>query len=85
MDDQQAHLRYVIPMAPYGSRSETFFSAAAGDEEILGELRRAEAAHDAAAAAHYRLLPLRRPDGLRKRSRCSRSLSRRFPTRTVTA
>ena len=59
MDDQQAHLRYVIPMAPYGSRSETFFSAAAGDEEILGELRRrAEAAHDAAAAAHYQALAL---------------------------
>jgi predicted Zn-dependent protease len=59
MDDQRAHLRYVISLAPYGSRSEAFFRAASGDEEILGELRRrAEAAHDAAAAAHYQALAL---------------------------
>ena len=59
MDDQQAHLRYVISLAPYGSSSEAFFRAASGDEEILGELRRrAEAAHDAAAAAHYQALAL---------------------------
>jgi len=36
MDDQRAHLRYVISLAPYGSRSEAFFRAASGDEEILG-------------------------------------------------
>jgi len=59
MDDQQAHLRYVISLAPYGSSSEAFFRAASGDEEILGELRRrAEAAHDGAAAAHYQALAL---------------------------
>ena len=59
MDDQQAHLRYVISLAPYGSSSEAFFRAASGDEEILGELRRrAEAAGDAAAAAHYQALAL---------------------------
>jgi tetratricopeptide (TPR) repeat protein len=68
MDSQQAHLRIVIPMAPYGSRSETFFSAAragspTGDQEILGELRRrAEAAQDPAAAAHYQALALARSD-----------------------
>lgn len=59
MDDQEAHLRYVIALAPYGSSSEAFFRAASGDEEVLGELRRrAEAAHDAAAAAHYQALAL---------------------------
>lgn len=59
MDSQQAHLRYVISLAPYGSSSEAFFRAASGDEEILGELRRrAEAAGDAAAAAHYQALAL---------------------------
>jgi tetratricopeptide (TPR) repeat protein len=59
MGDQPAHLRYVISLAPYGSSSETFFRDAAGDEGILGELRRrAEAAHDAAAAAHYQALAL---------------------------
>ena len=59
MDDQRAHLRYVISLAPYGSSSEAFFRTACGDEEILEELRRrAEAAHDAAAAAHYQALAL---------------------------
>ena len=59
MGDQQAHLSYVISLAPYGSSSESFFRTASGDEEILGELRRrAEAAHDAAAAAHYQALAL---------------------------
>src|ERR1700750_2909896 len=59
MDDQQAHLRYVISLAPYGSSSEAFIRLAAGGEELLGDIRRrAEAAHDAAAAAHYQALAL---------------------------
>ncbi|BCY08915.1 lipopolysaccharide assembly protein LapB [Actinoplanes sp. L3-i22] len=62
----QAHLRLTIPLAPYASSGEAFFSGAragspAGDDEILTELqRRAEAAGDSAAAAHYAALALLR-------------------------
>ena len=86
MDDQRAHLRYVISLAPYGSRSEAFFRAASGDEEILGELRGGPRRRTTPRRRPtIRLWPWRRPDGPRKRSPCSGSLSRHFPTKTATA
>ena len=80
MDDQQAHLRYVISLAPYGSSSEAFFRSASGDEEILGELRRrAEAAHDAAAAAHYQALALAASGQARQAVPLFQQLDEAFP------
>jgi hypothetical protein len=83
---QQAHLNYVISLAPFGSSSEPFFRDAAGDKEILAELRRrAEAAQDAAAAAHYRALALVTSGWAPHAVSLFQELVGAFPTKTVTA